>query len=72
MVGQVAGILEMCSLRNNMFFMVQYIGPMKKEMKDGSQKEMFLLCYIIDLPRVKEKRWWHSGILYGFTNINVF
>ncbi|KAK2547154.1 hypothetical protein P5673_033057 [Acropora cervicornis] len=33
---------------------VQYIGPMKKEMKDGSQKEMFLLCYIIDLPRNKK------------------
>ena len=45
---------------------------MKKEMKDGSQKEMFLLCYIIDLPRVKEKRWWHSGILYGFTNVQSY
>ena len=36
---------------------------MKNEVKDGSQNEMFLLCYTTDLPRVKEKRWWHSGIL---------
>lgn len=36
---------------------------MKKEVKEGSQKEMFLVCYVTDLPRVKEKRWWHSGIL---------
>ena len=33
---------------------------------------MFLLCYITDLPRVKEKRWWHSGILYGVTNVQSY
>ena len=32
---------------------------------------MFLLCYLTDLPRVKEKRWWHSGILYGVTNVQI-
>ena len=35
----------------------------KKEVKVGSQKEMFLLCCETDLPRVKEKRWWQCGIL---------
>ena len=33
---------------------------------------MFRLCYITDLPRVKEKRWWHSGILYGVTNVQSY
>ena len=35
----------------------RHIGLMKNKVKVGNQKEMFLLCCVADLPRVKEKRW---------------
>ena len=39
------------------FSLSRYVGPMKKQVKVGSQKEMFLHCCMTDLSRVKEKRW---------------
>ena len=58
MVQSSSGLLVVIAMiKQNFHFLGNYVGPMKKQVKVGSQKEMFLRCCMTDLSRVKEKRW---------------